>query len=276
MTFRKLRSALDAWTPTGEQPEPVVALRAAWSEIVGEEIAKNSRPHELERNALLVVTRSSAWSQQLAFLSERIVANVRERTGHPIDKVRFRVGRLTAERSAAPARRSVRVKRVVDHRPPVETAQEALARFREDVQRAQRAKAAAGWKECLQCGVRIAPAAGRFCAPCSNAWSQGRSEQVARLLFDVPWLGYAGAVGVVEGLTQHEYEAIRRKLLATWWETLQRIRREKRRRLSTRERLIASSYVLLKSGLDPERIAPAVVRDLLGDELHHLIYGNEN
>jgi len=96
------------------------------------------------------------------------------------------------------------------------------------------------------------------------------------LLFDVPWLGFAGAAAVVEGLTQHEYESIRRKLLATWWESLQRIRREGRRRLSTRERLIASSYVLLKSGLDPERIAPAVVRDLLGDELHHLIYGNEN
>jgi Dna[CI] antecedent, DciA len=276
MTFRRLRSALEIWTPTGEAPEPILALRAAWPEIVGDEIAKHSRPHELERNALLVVTRSGAWSQQLAFLSERILANVRQRTGQPVEKIRFRVGRLISERAAAPGKRSTRVKRVVDHRTPVATAGEALARFRDDVMRAQRAKAAAGWKECLQCGVRIAPAAGRFCAPCSNAWTQGRSEQVARLLFDVPWLGFAGASAMVEGLTQYEYEGIRRKLLGTWWETLQRIRREGRRRLTTRERLIASSYVLLKSGLDPERIAPAVVRDVLGDELHHLIYGNEN
>ena len=276
MTFRTLRSALEVWTPTGETPEPIVALRAAWPDIVGQEIAKNSRPHELARNGLLVVTRSSAWSQQLAFLSERIVANVRDRIGSPVDRVRFRVGRLISEGAAAPARRSTRIKRVVDHRAPVQTQHEALARFRDDVARAQRAKAAAGWKECFQCGVRIAPAAGRFCAPCSNAWAQGRSEQVARLLFDVPWLGYAGAAAVVEGLSPHEYEGIRRKLLTTWWESLQRIRREGRRRLSTRERLIASSYVLLKSGLDPDRIAPAVVRDLLGDELHHLIYGNEN
>lgn len=276
MTFRTLRSAMEGWAPTGETPEPIVALRAAWPAIVGEEIAKNSRPHEFSRKGLLVVTRSSAWSQQLAFLSERILANVRDRTGESIEKVRFRVGRLISEGAPAPHRRPAHAKRVVDHRPPVSTADEALARFREDVQRAQRAKAAAGWKECLQCGVRIAPSAGRFCAPCSNAWNQGRSEQVARLLFDVPWLGYAGAAVMVEGLTQHEYESIRRKLLAVWWETLVRIRREGRRRLSTRERLIASSYVLLKSGLDPERIAPAVVRDLLGDELHHLIYGNEN
>ena len=34
-----------------------------------------------------------------------------------------------------------------------------------------------------------------------------------------------------------------------------------------RERQIASSYVLLQSGLEPDRITPAVVRNLLGDEL---------
>jgi hypothetical protein len=34
--------------------------------------------------------------------------------------------------------------------------------------------------------------------------------------------------------------------------------------------------VLLKSELEPDKIAPAVVRDLLGDELHEIFYGNEN
>jgi hypothetical protein len=32
---------------------------------------------------------------------------------------------------------------------------------------------------------------------------------------------------------------------------------------------------LLRSKLPPERIAPATVRSLLGDELHALLYGDE-
>lgn len=277
MSFRKLGKALGTWTPTGEAVDPIVAIRAAWPEIVGEDVARNSRPFELSRNSLLVVTRSSAWSQQLSFLSERIVGMVRERCGEAIERVRFRVGRVS-ETGAAPAvrRRTPGTVRAVDRRPPPQTLEEAFARFRADVTAVQRAKDAAGWKECRQCGARIAPSAGRFCTPCSVSTAQDRSEQVARLLFDVPWLGFAGTAALVEGLTQNEYESIRRRLLNSWWETLARIRREGRRRLSTRERSVASSYVLLKSGVDPERIAPAVVRNLLGDELHELLYGSEN
>ena len=39
-----------------------------------------------------------------------------------------------------------------------------------------------------------------------------------------------------------------------------------------RERLVASSYVLLRSKLPPEEIMPATVRNVLGDELHELLY----
>lgn len=277
MSFRKLGKALGTWKPTGEAVDPIVAIRAAWPEIVGEDVARNSRPLELSRNSLLVATRSGAWSQQLSFLSERIVGMVRERCGEAIERVRFRVGRVW-EPGPAPAgrRRAPGTVRSVDRRPPPQTLEEAFARFRDDVTRVQRAKEAAGWKECRQCGARIAPAAGRFCTPCSVATAQDRSEQVARLLFEVPWLGYAGTAALVEGLTQDEYESIRRRLLNSWWETLARIRREGRRRVSARERSVASSYVLLKSGVDPERIAPSVVRNLLGDELHELLYGSEN
>ncbi|MGB6966166.1 MAG: hypothetical protein WBD90_17085, partial [Xanthobacteraceae bacterium] len=39
-----------------------------------------------------------------------------------------------------------------------------------------------------------------------------------------------------------------------------------------RERLVASSYVLLRSKIAPEDIMPATVRNVLGDELHELLY----
>jgi hypothetical protein len=69
---------------------------------------------------------------------------------------------------------------------------------------------------------------------------------------------------------------VRLRLLRRWNDVLERVRRTRGAHLTTRDRMIASSYVLLKSQLDPERIAPAVVRDLLGEELHDIFYGSEN
>lgn len=255
--------------------DPLSHLRAQWATIVGEEIAANSRPSELIRGSLLVVTRSSAWSQQLSFLSERIVEAVREATGATLEGIRFRVGRI-GTRAHAGATRSRSGRTQPKPRAVAETLEAALAMFRADVTHAQRAKAGAGWKECNRCGIGIGPESGQFCTPCANARNAERSATIARLLFEVPFLGYAGIAEHVEGLTRDEYEKVRAKLLAAWWDMLAQLRRSGRKQVSRRERDVASSFVLLKTGLDPERIAPAVVRDLLGDDLYAVFYGNES
>jgi hypothetical protein len=94
-------------------------------------------------------------------------------------------------------------------------------------------------------------------------------------LFEAPWLGYQGVAAQVEGLARDEYERIRKQLLARWWDTLVRAGRAGRLSRDGRERLIAGSYVVLKSGVSPEKIVPATVRNLLGDAIHELIYGME-
>ncbi len=275
--MRPLKNALRAWEPGAAlSGDPLTNIKAAWPAIVGDEVAVNSRPAEIARDTLLVVTRSSAWSQQLAFLSEQVLEGIRERTGIALERVRFRVGRVTENAAALPRRtRPAPRARLQNARPPVQSLEAAFARFKEDVAASERAKAAAGWKECTRCGVRISPASGPFCVPCENASAQERDARVARLLFEVPWLGYAGIAPLVEGLTPQAYEAIRLQLLRRWKDVLERVRRTGGAQLTTRDRMIASSYVLLKSELDPERIAPAVVRDLLGDELHEIFYGSE-
>lgn len=277
--MRRLAQALGAWRPQALHPDdPLAVLQAEWAQIVGDDVAANTRPSEIVRDALLVVTRSSAWSQQLAFLSERVLRAVQERSGDSIRSLRFRVGRLRDASGPAPARRHRAPKKSAATRnlEPAPTLEAALERFRADVAAAQRAKTAAGWKECVRCGVRTHTAPGPFCVPCGNAHAQERNAQVARLLFEAPWLGYAGIAQLVPQLSRQEYEAVRMALLRRWKDTLERIRRSVRPRVTTRERSIASSYVLLKSELEPDKIAPAVVRDLLGDELHDIFYGTEN
>ena len=194
----------------------------------------------------------------------------------PVAQLRFRVGKLpaapTRPRAArapdAPAGRC-------DVRAPTASADEAIARFRDNVDERKRAKRAAGWKECTGCGALIAPRGRALCVTCANAGAQLREAAVARLLFEAPWLGFAAMSESVDGLSRREYEAIRARVLARWWDTLARARAAKRLSRDGRERLIASSYVVLKSGLAPVGIDQATLRSVLGDELHDLIYGTE-
>jgi hypothetical protein len=273
---KPLKTAIAGWEPVASVcTDPLLQLRSAWREIVGDDVAANSQPEKFIRGALLIVTRSNAWSQQLAFLNERILQAAYERTGLTLERLRFRVGALSNGAAPAARPRRLRTAKRSEQRETAPTLEVAIERFRADVVALGRARAAAGWNECGKCGVRISPASGRFCVPCANARAQERDAAVARLLFEVPWLGYAGIAPLVTGLTPREYEAIRLRLLRRWHDALERLRRSGGKNVTVRERMIASSYVLLKSELDPERIAPAVVRDLLGDELHNIFYGNE-
>jgi hypothetical protein len=279
--LKPLGEALGAWSP-GEferwEKEPHRLLAAVWPEIVGPEIARNSQPIKISGGALTIATRSNAWSQQLSFFAERILAAVRARlTQTPVDRLQFRVGKLPGStpanrpraRTAAPAPQRPAA------RPPAETATEAIARFRGSVDEQKRAKRAAGWKECTGCGASISPRGHALCIACANARARRTDAEAARLLFEAPWLGYAGTAELVDGLTWRDYQSIRARLLTRWWETLARARASKRLSRDGRERLIASSYVVLKSKLPPEAIEPATMRNVLGDELHDLIYGTE-
>jgi hypothetical protein len=271
----KLSSALHGWQPSDNAGthDPVVLLGAGWPEIVGDDVAANSAPLRIANGTLLVAVPSSAWSHQLSFLSERIVAAVTQRLpAIGVERLRFRVGTLPRRgykgrhnAIAAPAK-------PVAEREPAATAQEALARFQRNVDRAQRARRAGGWRECDRCGAL--GETGR-CVPCESAVAETRSLATTRLLFEAPWLGYSGTAQLVDGLYEVEYERIRRSVLRRWWGQLERARAAGRLSRDGRERLIASSYVLLRSKLPPERIAPATVRSVLGDALHALLYGDE-
>ena len=93
-------------------------------------------------------------------------------------------------------------------------------------------------------------------------------------MFDVPWLGYEGISELVEGLTREEYAANRTTLLARWWEALERVRKTGKVSASAIERQIASSYLLLATEWEPERITSVIARNRLGDEIYDLIYEN--
>ena len=44
-----------------------------WKEIVGEELAKRSRPDRIRGRILIVAVRNSAWAQEMSFLKKTIL-----------------------------------------------------------------------------------------------------------------------------------------------------------------------------------------------------------
>jgi len=276
----KLGQALGTWTPgegnAAQATDPLVLLGAAWAEIVGEANARKSHPSKVEGDTLVIKTAGSGWSHALSCESSQIVAAIRSRLPKAgIEKLRFRVGTIAPPGSLSAAKRVIGKAVSRETRAPAADAHEALARLRGDVEAAERAKRARGWKECAGCTALIAPESGPLCVTCDIARNDERERLVSRLLFEAPWLGFAGTSSLVEGLTHDEYEGIRHRLLMRWWERLSRARLAGKLSRDGSERLIASSYVLLKSELAPERVGPATVRNVLGDELHDLIYGTE-
>lgn len=102
-----------------------------WPQIVGEQMARASEAQRVQAGTLLVVTRSSVWSQEFSFQKPAILRRYRERLGKDFVKdLRFSVGPVRGVAAA----QSVRT-------PPEEEVRR-IELPREEVNRIARASAA--------------------------------------------------------------------------------------------------------------------------------------
>lgn len=271
----KLGEAVGGWKPHATPGgDPLSAIRAAWTSLVGVEVARAAQPVAIQNDALVVLTASGAWSHQLAFLEPDIVRGiVAMPEGRGIARLRFRVGAIrSGVRGAQPAgkRSPRRAAQASSITAPATTIAEAIAAFRATVARANAAHHAAGGTFCGDCGAALET--GTRCVPCLQTTLRERDERCERLLYEAPWLQPEDVLTVVPGLDAAAYDAIRRRLLRSWWDEMMLAR--KRASLPrpvapdrARLRKIASSYVLLETKIDPNRLEmdSPVRRNALGD-----------
>jgi hypothetical protein len=264
----KLGTALGGWRPrAGDPADPLATIRASWAEIVGDDVARAAQPVALQGTALVVVTSSGAWSHQLSFLERDIVASVGALGVAGVERLRFRIGTIRAARARAKGR-TVRAAAAPPSIGRPRTAADALVRLRAVVEERRSAHRAAGGTFCAACGGALA--SGELCRPCADAAEREQRERCERILFEAPWLAPEDVLGVVPGLTAEAYDRIRRRLLRAWIDELRLARKRHAVKApidSVRVRKLASSYVLLETRIDPNRLEleSAVRRNALGD-----------
>ncbi|MEO7040605.1 MAG: DUF721 domain-containing protein [Candidatus Elarobacter sp.] len=268
----RLGTVLEAWRPKpGPGTDPLVAARAIWSELVGTDVARAAQPVAIERDILIVLTSSSAWSHQLAFLEPEIVRGLQALPEtRSLTRLRFRVGKIRrpAPERAGGATGPRRSNAEIAAEPPAKTLDDALARLRRAVERTRAAHRARGGRFCALCEAPVD--AGPTCTPCRDDEVRRTRYACERLLFEAPWLGSDEVLALVDGLSPEAYDAIRRRLLRSWWDELWRANKlAKLRQPIDRIRLrkLASSFVLLETRIDPNRLEmdSAVRKNALGD-----------
>src|SRR5713101_8203673 len=68
------------------------SIRRDWTQIVGSDAARRSRPGALRQGTLEVSVDNSPWLQELTLRSSAIVAALRKRHGSAVTGVRFALG----------------------------------------------------------------------------------------------------------------------------------------------------------------------------------------
>ena len=77
-------SSSGATTRDVASPSPERMLAVIWPDVVGAEVAVNTRPVQLRNKRLVVSTSSSVWAQTLQFMAVAIAAGINERLGADI------------------------------------------------------------------------------------------------------------------------------------------------------------------------------------------------
>ena len=278
---RALRTLLERWEPTTERAAPEdaqSAIAVAWPDVVGADVARRTRVGKLQDNVLTVYTAGSTWSHQLTFLAPSIVAELGVRCPQArVTRLRFVVasGRtkalldgLARRVATADAPRPVaRTETPVDD--AADDAEDIVRRLRRRQLALDRRRERDGWTRCERCGVWMEPAIQMHpvCDLCTGSARQALDNHIERMLAGAPWLKAADVIAHSADVDERAFERVRRRLLSRWEEQLFAARARLRRlALHATDRVVAWSYLMLRSGKQQHEIGRAVVADALGEQ----------
>jgi Dna[CI] antecedent DciA-like protein len=284
---RPIGSILENWAPGDVRTDEASAVASAWPDAVGADVARRTRAGKLREGVLTIFTAGSTWSHQLTFLAPSIVAELNARCpGAHVKRLRFVVaaGRMKAMLDGlvrAPQHRSAQAAKPdrlpVDDAP--DAAEDVIRMLRRRQEALDRRRQRDGWTRCASCGNWKPPVRddSQPCAVCAAAERRAADGRIERVLVSAPWLGAADVASHVDDADPEAFDRVRLRLLARWEEQIVAMRaRLRRRALLAADRVLAWSYLMLRSGMQQHLIGRAVVSDALGDEWADALCGPRN
>ncbi len=200
-----------------------------WRQIVGEEIADNTRPGRISRRVLTLAAKNAVWAHHLSTLKEEIIAKINAYAGEKaVSDLKFQAGYLRNDQNeengedGPPAInwRDIRLesgeKKAID---------EMTAPLADDLLRAKmkrllgkelsfrKIRRRQEWQPCRQCGV-LRPTGDELCVTCAAAVRAAGRDAVRKLLRDAPWLGYEDCTRYIK-CRRSDFAAVRDELADT-------------------------------------------------------------
>jgi Dna[CI] antecedent DciA-like protein len=289
---QRLGTILDRWRPNRDMPiaDPASSIAAAWAESVGPDVARRTRPGRLRDGVLTVYTAGSTWSHQLTFLAPTILAALIDCCPDSgVRHLRFVVasGRTKAlldglAVARAGVARQAKAPLISDSDASLADADSAgvdaiIRHLQLRQQSLDRRREREGWTRCEVCSAwrRPVDAPEAACAVCAHEARRAADNRIERVLANAPWLRSGDMRSYAPGVDDRAFSRVRRRLMARWEEHLFAARRRLRRgELQAGDRVIAWSYLMLRSNLHQHEIGRAVVTDVLGEQWAQALAGS--
>ena len=280
---RSIGSILEKWEPGDDRADDASAIATAWPDAVGPDVSRRTRAGKLREGVLTVYTAGSTWSHQLTFLAPSIVAELNARCpGAHVKRLRFVVaaGRMKAmldglvrAQQRRPAQPAEAERASVDE--PPDAAEDVIRRLRRRQQALDRRRQRDGWTRCASCGNwKPSSDDAQPCEVCAASEQRSADGRIERVLVSAPWLKSVDVESAADAADPEAFDRVRRRLLARWEEQIRAMRARMRRgALLAADRVLAWSYLMLRSGTQQHLIGRAVVADALGDEWAEALCG---
>lgn len=177
-----------------------------WRQIVGDNIADNTRPGKISRRILTLAAKNAVWSHHLSTMKEEIIAKINAFAGEKaVSDIKFMAGYFRLDQNEnkddhddSPAFDWRETNLDIREAKTVETISSLMAddSLRAKVKRLlskeltlRKAKRRQKWELCPVCGVLVPPGE-KMCGACNTTARDEGRKAVRRLLNEAPWLSY--------------------------------------------------------------------------------------
>jgi hypothetical protein len=175
-----------------------------WPDIVGNDIALQSRPTSSKNGVLFVAVQTPVWGHHLSMLKEQLLKKIHDYLGQKLlEDIKFYAGNFSNSanfiedepdfslklRSVTLSNEQCMEVKKIAHAVNDNHLRYRLQRVMIKDRKRRQLLLQQGWHQCLTCSALCSPDE-KYCTSCAITNSRRRREEIRRLLADAPWVGY--------------------------------------------------------------------------------------